>query len=73
MKNPKFIRNVDTKASVDLTGRKTNAKKQAPKKIDAKYSRHIPYLKVANLRVELSNKISDGEKKKHQWESTLHR
>ncbi|MCX6822909.1 MAG: DNA cytosine methyltransferase [candidate division SR1 bacterium] len=73
LKNPKFIKNKDTKAGIDLTGRKTNAKKQAPKKIDSNYSRHIPYLKVANLRVELSNKTSDFEKGKHRWESTLHR
>lgn len=73
LKNPKFIKNSDTKASVDLTWRASNAKKQAPKKIDANYSRHIPYLKVANLRVELSNKTSDFEKWKHKWDSNLHR
>lgn len=73
MKNSKFIKNKDVKASIDLTWRKKNAKKQAPKKIDANYSRHIPYLKVANLRVELSNKTSDFEKWKHKRESTLHR
>ena len=36
-----------------------------PKKNNAKYFRHVPYLKVASLRVELSNKESDFENERY--------
>lgn len=72
-KNPNFINWKRNTAPVDLTWRKIKLKSQSTKKITAKYSRHIPYLKVSSLRVELTNKDSNFEKEKFKWTTSLHR
>lgn len=60
------------KPTVDLTGRKRIKKEPEPRKSDAKYARHIPYLKVRGFRVELDNLKSDFEKGRVIWSSVLH-
>lgn len=59
-------------ATINLNGNKKKEKKENPKKEDAKYFRHIPYLKVASLRVELTNKDSDFKNDEIIWKSKLH-
>lgn len=53
-----------------------------PKKVYSKYCRHIPYLKINQLRVELDNtksNLKDKELKKHidtlnlKWSSSIHK
>jgi DNA (cytosine-5)-methyltransferase 1 len=58
--------------SVDLTGTKLPIKKQSPKKPDAKFAIHIPYIKIRGFRVELTNKESDFESGNIKWSCILH-
>lgn len=59
-------------ADYNLNGKKKKEKIEKPKKINAKYYRHIPYLKIASLRVELSNKESDFDNEIYKWTCKLH-
>jgi DNA (cytosine-5)-methyltransferase 1 len=56
--------------------------KESPKRINSKYSRHIPYLKINQFRVELDNtksKLKDTENNKNidtlnmNWSSSIHK
>jgi hypothetical protein len=57
---PLFIKHRTKNPSLDLNG--TTRKFSSWNKSKVKYARHIPYLKEANLRVELSNHNSDFKK-----------
>jgi DNA (cytosine-5)-methyltransferase 1 len=57
---------------VDLTGIPRAKKGQSAKKPDAKYARHIPYLKIKGFRAELDNHHSDFIKGSVIWSSVLH-
>lgn len=61
-----------SKPSVDLVGRGRVRKEQSPKKPDARYARHIPYMKIRGFRVELNNLESDFANGKLVWSSVLH-
>ncbi len=73
IKDPGFIPlKLKTFASVNLNGKKRKIKFENPKKQDANYYRHVPFLKVASLRVELSNKTSHFKEENYIWKSKLH-
>lgn len=59
-------------ASVDLKGMKRTPKANRPKRRDAKFAVHIPYLKIRTFRVELSNRASEFEKGNIIWKCLLH-
>ncbi len=60
------------KASVSLNNTKRAPKIPKSRKSDAKFSIHIPYLKIKSFRVELTNKSSDFKKGKVIWECLIH-
>jgi DNA (cytosine-5)-methyltransferase 1 len=73
LEDPGFIRLKPAQnATVDLTGSKHKQKVQKPKRLDAKYYRHIPSIKIESMRVELTNRESNFEKKRFIWKSRLH-
>jgi DNA (cytosine-5)-methyltransferase 1 len=73
IKNPGFIPlKLNQYSSLNLNGREKKEKIQNSKKMNAKYSRHVPYLKSASLRVELSNRESHFESENYIWTSKLH-
>jgi len=73
LKVPNFIPlKLEKENPLNLNGNKRKIKTQKEKKINSKYFRHIPYLKLASLRVELSNKQSNFENNKIIWDSKLH-
>lgn len=59
--NPQFL---------NLNGNTFALKKEKPKKPDAKYKYHVPYLIEKAFRVELKNIISDNRIK---WDVSIHR
>ena len=69
---PDYISLPYRRPDTDLKGIKRIPKIPKPKKSDAKFSVHIPYLKVRSFRVELSNKDSDFENGDIRWKSILH-
>jgi DNA (cytosine-5)-methyltransferase 1 len=70
---PEFIPlKLNNNASIDLTNRLRGKKEQKSKKFKSNYARHIPYLKLVSLRVELSNRESDFDNELITWNSTLH-
>ncbi len=69
---PEFIPLKNRRPSVDLTGMKRVPKKPKPRRYDAKFARHIPYIKVKSFRVELSNKDSDFSSNDIIWKSKIH-
>jgi len=58
--------------SFDLTGTKRKIKRPKPRKADAKFSRHIPYMKIRGFRVELTNLDSDFRRNRFKWSCILH-
>jgi len=60
------------KSKYDLTGTKRKIKIQKNRKFDAKYARHIPYLKLRSFRVDLTNYDSDFSEGKIKWTCILH-
>jgi DNA (cytosine-5)-methyltransferase 1 len=48
-------------------------KKETPKKMNSKYHVHVPFLKIKQFRVELSNEESNFENGTYIWKSYLHR
>ena len=60
------------KPSFDLTGKKHIPKKPKLKKPDAKFTIHVPYIKIRSFRAELSNKDSNFKQNKIKWTSKLH-
>jgi hypothetical protein len=67
-----FIPLPDVKPSFDLTGQMRDVKKPSPRRPDAKFAVHIPYLKPRSFRVELNNLESDFKKGDIRWSSVLH-
>ncbi|WP_406660238.1 DNA cytosine methyltransferase [Methanolobus sp. ZRKC3] len=67
-----FIPLPDTKPSVDLRGTKRKTKELCKRRYNAKFARHIPYMKIKGFRVELSNKDSNFEKEDIKWSCILH-
>ena len=70
--NDKYISLPDIKVPYNLNGKKRVIKTPKPRREDAKFAEHIPYLKIRSVRVELSNKDSDFEKNEIIWKSLLH-
>jgi len=60
------------KTIYDLTGTKRVIKIQKNKKYDAKFARHIPYLKIKSFRVELTNVGSNFKEREIRWSCILH-
>ncbi|MBI4068525.1 DNA cytosine methyltransferase [Candidatus Kaiserbacteria bacterium] len=60
------------KPSVNLNGMKRIAKSPKPKRPDARFSVHIPYLKIKGFRVELTNKGFEFGNSKFKWTAILH-
>ena len=60
------------KVKFNLNGQKF-VKKEQKKKINSKYSRHIPYLKLKGVRVELTNKESNFKEQKFKWLTHIHK
>lgn len=56
----------------NLNGVKFSPKKEKPRKDNAKFKYHIPYLIFSAYRVELTNYHSDFEKKKYKWDAEIH-
>ena len=67
-----FIQLPDTKPTFDLTGTKRISKKPNPRKHNAKFSTHIPYLKTRSFRVDLNNIESDFNNNRFRWSCALH-
>ena len=59
-------------AFLNLNGTKFSLKQEQPRKDNAKFKYHIPYLILAAYRVELTNYHSDFEKKKYKWDAEIH-
>jgi len=57
----------------DLTAPLFSKYRVAPKKLNSKFHIHVPYLKINQLRVELSNVTSDFENNVFQWNCILHK
>ncbi len=68
----KFIDLPRTIPNIDLTGRSYVKRDPKPRRQNAKFSMHIPYLKVNGFRVDLSNRESDFENEKVIWTCILH-
>ncbi|MHC3994340.1 DNA cytosine methyltransferase [Thiomicrolovo sp. ZZH C-3] len=45
---------------------------EQPKKLNAKFKYHIPYLKINAMRVELTNYRSDFDNQKYRWDVEVH-
>lgn len=60
------------RSSFDLTGNKREMKGPKPKKSDAKFAMHIPYIKIRGFRVELNNVESDLKSGDVKWSCVLH-
>jgi len=58
--------------SVDLNGRPYIPKLPKPKRIEAKFSMHIPNLKSNGMRVDLTNRFSDFDNERFRWDCILH-
>ncbi len=56
----------------DLTGLRKEIKEPSPRRADARFKRHVPYLKVRSFRVELTNEPSDFDKDSIVWDAVLH-
>ena len=57
----------------NLNFEKFKINKEKPKKDNAKFKYHIPYLKINTYRVELTNHHSDFEKFDFKWDIEIHR
>lgn len=68
----KFIQLPDIKPTFDLTGTKRISKKPNPRKYNAKFATHIPYLKTRCFRVDLTNLESDFNNDQFIWSCILH-
>lgn len=70
---PSFIPlEVNPRPKLDLTGIKRDLKKPPKRKLNSRYSRHIPHMKIRGFRVELHNKDSDFNVGKIRWSVMLH-
>ena len=56
----------------NLNGSKFEIRKEQPKKKDAKFKYHIPYLIIDAYRVELTNYSSDFKNGKYEWKTEVH-
>ena len=56
----------------NLNGIEFEIKKERPKRENAKFKYHIPYLIIDAYRVELTNYHSDFENGKYLWETEIH-
>ena len=56
----------------DLNGAKFSLKKETPRRDNAKFKYHIPYLILSAYRVELTNYHSDFEKNLIKWDVEIH-
>ena len=63
----------DVKTSNDLTGKEKEFRTPRKRRSNAKYERHVPYLKVKAFRPELSNQKSDFEEDDIRWAAFLHK
>ncbi len=59
--------------TTDLTGYKREMKPPQRRKENARYSRHIPYMKEKRFRVDLTNRNSDFESSEIIWSAILHK
>lgn len=59
--------------SLDLTGRRRLKRKPKKRRDDAKYARHVPYMKIRGFRVEIDNKESDFSEDEVVWSTVLHK
>jgi len=57
---------------VNLNLDKFHLNKEKPKKLNAKFKYHIPYLKIDAYRVELINYCSDFDAKEYKWDVEIH-
>lgn len=69
---PEYIPLNTPKVRVNLNERKLEIKKPKPKKADAKFTAHVPGLKIKGFRIELTNKDSDFSKNNVKWNCYLH-
>ena len=67
-----FVKLPDNVPEYNLNGTKRKPKTEKPRKFESKFQRHIPYIKIVGMRVQLSNKESKFEKKKIKWTSKIH-
>lgn len=56
----------------NLNGAKFPPREEKPRKADAKFKYHIPYLILSTYRVELTNYHSDFEKNMIKWDAEIH-
>ena len=57
---------------LDLNGTVFNIKQERPRREDAKFKYHIPYLIIDRYRVELTNYNSDFKNKRFKWDAEIH-
>ena len=57
---------------INLNGEHFSPKQEKPRKENAKFKYHIPYLVFSAYRVELTNYHSDFEGKKYKWDAEIH-
>jgi len=60
------------KTKYDLTGSKRIIKARKNRALDAKFARHIPYLKLRSFRVDLTNIYSNFKEGNIVWECIVH-
>jgi len=57
---------------INLNGMHFDIKEERPKKEDAKFKYHIPYLIIDAFRVELTNYHSDFDNRSFKWDVEIH-
>jgi DNA (cytosine-5)-methyltransferase 1 len=62
----------DIRPSFNLNGKKREKMVLKPKKFNAKFAMHIPYIKLNGFRVELNNVESDFKRGIIKWACVLH-
>jgi len=67
-----FVKLPNNVPEYNLNGTKRKKKTEKPRKFESKFQRHIPYMKIIGMRVQLSNKESKFEKNRIKWTSRIH-
>lgn len=66
------IQHAENLPFVNLNGMQFDIKEERPKKVDAKFKYHIPYLIIDAFRVELTNYHSDFDSRSFKWDVEIH-
>lgn len=57
---------------MDLTGRKREMKTPSERRTQARFRKHVPYMKIRSFRVDIDNHSSDFAKERFRWKASIH-